>query len=157
MNSDFVDLLRLFAAHEVRYLIVGGYAAMRYSQPRFTKDLDVWIEPSMENARRLTAAFSEFGMPMIDVIPEDFSREGLQYMVGRTPVLFDFLTSLPEMNFAQCWENRTSEQEAGFAIHYLGVNDLIRAKLVANRPQDLMDISEIKRAQESKSPPNSSV
>jgi hypothetical protein len=60
------------------------------------------------------------------------------------------------MNFAQCWEKKTSEQEAGFAIHYLGVNDLIRAKLVANRPQDLMDISEIRSAQERKSPPNNS-
>ena len=50
MNSDFVDLLRLFAAHEVRYLIVGGYAAMRYSQPQFTKNLDAWIEPSAENS-----------------------------------------------------------------------------------------------------------
>jgi hypothetical protein len=148
MNSDFVDLLRLFAVHEVRYLIVGGYAAMRYSQPRFTKDLDVWLEPSSDNARKVFAAFREFGIPMIDVTPEDFSREGLQYMVGRTPVLFDFLTSLPQMNFAQCWDNKTSEQETGFAVYYLGVNDLIRAKTIANRPQDLMDLSEIKRAQD---------
>lgn len=130
---------------------------MRYSQPRFTKDLDVWIEPSVENSRRLMVAFREFGMPMIDVIPEDFSREGLQYMVGRMPILFDFLTSLPQMNFAQCWERKTSEQEAGFAIHYLGIDYLIQAKMVANRPQDLMDISEIKRAQERKLPPDSSV
>ncbi len=147
MNSDFVDLLRLFAAHKVRYLIVGGYAAMRYSQPRFTKDLDVWLEPSVENAKNISADFREFGMPMIDVTLEDFSREGLQYMVGRTPVLFDFLTSLPQMNFSHCWENKTSEQEKGFAVHYLGVNDLIRAKTIANRPQDLMDISDIKRSQ----------
>jgi hypothetical protein len=147
MNSDFVDLLRLFAAHEVRYLIVGGYAAMRYSQPRFTKDLDVWIEPSVENSQKVLAAFREFGMPMIDVTPDDFTKEGLQYMVGRTPVLFDFLPSLPQMNFAQCWENKTSEQENGFAVHYLGVKDLICAKSIANRPQDLMDISEIQRIQ----------
>lgn len=147
MNSDFVDLLRLFAAHKVRYLIVGGYAAMRYSQPRFTKDLDVWLEPSIENSKNILAAFRDFGMPMIDVTPEDFSREGLQYMVGRTPVLFDFLTSLPQMNFAQCWDHKTTEQEAGFAVHYLGVNELIRAKTIANRPQDLIDISEIQRAQ----------
>lgn len=65
MNSDFVDLLRLFAAHKVRYLIVGGYAAMRYSQPRFTKDLDVWLEPSIENSKNLLAAFRDFGMPMM--------------------------------------------------------------------------------------------
>jgi hypothetical protein len=53
MNSDFQDLLRLFARHEVRYLVVGGYAAMHYSQPRFTKDLDLWLEPSSDNAARV--------------------------------------------------------------------------------------------------------
>jgi hypothetical protein len=91
-------------------------------------------------------AFRDFGMPLIDVSPQDFANEGLQYMVGRTPVIFDFLTSLPEMNFASCWENKTSEQENGFLVHYMGVADLIRAKTIANRPQDLMDISEIERA-----------
>jgi hypothetical protein len=91
-------------------------------------------------------AFGEFGMPLIDVIPDDFEKEGLQYMVGRSPVLFDFLTSLPGLSFASCWESRTSDQEGEFEIHYLARADLIRAKIQAGRPQDLADLDELRRA-----------
>jgi hypothetical protein len=146
MNSDFRDLLRLFAEHEVRYLIVGGYAAMRYSQPRFTKDLDIWLEPSAENTQRLMRVFGHFGMPLVDVVPDDFSKEGLQYMVGRSPVLFDFLTSLPGFDFPSCWKRRSIDEDEGFPIHYLGLNDLISAKKLAGRLQDRMDLEEIERA-----------
>ena len=146
MNSDFRDLLRLFAVHEVRYLVVGGYAAMHYSQPRFTKDLDLWLEPTPTNAQRVIRAFSEFGMPLIDVTPEDFSSEGLQYMVGRAPVLFDFLTSLPGLQFGPCWNNRVTDDHDGVPIHILGRDDLIAAKMQAGRPQDLADLDEMNRA-----------
>lgn len=146
MNSDFRDLLRLFAEHEVHYLIVGGYAAMQYSQPRFTKDLDLWLEPSPENSTRVMQAFDTFGMPLIDVTPDDFTREGLQYMIGRAPVLFDFLTSLPGMSFAECWIRRYTDSTEGFPIQFLSRGDLIRAKEQAGRPQDLADLDDIRRA-----------
>ncbi len=65
MNSDFKDLLRLFAGHEVRYLVVGGYAVSHHAQPRFTKDLGLWIEPTVDNASRVSAPLREFGIPLI--------------------------------------------------------------------------------------------
>lgn len=148
MNSDFKDLLRLFARHEVRYLVVGGYAAMHYSQPRFTRDLDLWLEPTAPNAAKVMAAFRDFGMPLIDVTPDDFARESFQYMIGRAPVLFDFLTSLPKLRFVTCWKNRVTDTEEGFPIHFLGVKELIKAKRQAGRPQDLADLDEIRRARE---------
>ena len=147
MNSDFKDLLRLFATHEVRYLVVGGYAAMHYSQPRFTKDLDLWLEPSQANAARVMRAFHDFGMPLIDVTAHDFAQESFQYMIGRAPVLFDFLTSLPKMRFVTCWKKRVTDEEEGFPIPFLSRADLIRAKKQAGRPQDLADLDEIRRAQ----------
>lgn len=148
MNSDFKDLLQAFAKHEVRYLVVGGYAAMLYSQPRFTKDLDLWIEPAKDNARRIMHAFGEFGMPLIDVTPEDFAQENFQYMIGRSPVLFDFLTSLPGLCFSTCWNGRNTDESEGFPIHYLSKARLIEAKTLAGRPQDLSDLDEIRRASE---------
>lgn len=146
MNSDFRDLLKLFAKHEVRYLVVGGYAAMHYSQPRFTKDLDLWLEPSPGNAARVMNSFGEFGMPLIDVAPADFEQESFQYMVGRAPVLFDFLTSLPGLRFPPCWETRVTDESEGFPIHYLSKQSLITAKTHAGRPQDIADLDEIRRA-----------
>ena len=148
MNSDFRDLLQSLAKHEVRYLIVGGYAAMHYSQPRFTKDLDIWLEPSVDNAARLIRAFSEFGLPLIDVTREDFEREGLQYMIGRAPVLFDFLTSLPGLEFKSCWDSKTTDHDEGFDIFILSKEALIVAKTQAGRIQDLADLDEIRRAEE---------
>ena len=146
MNSDFKDLLQSFANHKVRYLVVGGYAAMHYSQPRFTKDLDLWLEASSDNASRVMAAFSSFGLPLLNVTPEDFARESLQYMIGRSPVLFDFLTSLPGLDFAPCWERRLTDDLEGFPLYYLSKPDLIHAKTLAGRPQDLSDVAEIHRA-----------
>lgn len=122
---------------------------MRYSQPRFTKDLDLWLEPAVENAKRVMSVFQEFGIPLIDVAPVDFENEGLQYMVGRSPVLFDFLTSLPGLIFSDCWEARTSDHEEGFPIYYLNREHLIAAKTLAGRPQDLHDMSEIARVGQS--------
>src|SRR6478752_1482529 len=95
MNSDFKDLLRIFAEHHVEYLIVGAYAVIHYTQPRYTKDIDLWIKPSKENAARVARAFHEFGLPLIEVTQDDFAHPGLQYVVGASPCQIDFLTSLP--------------------------------------------------------------
>ena len=145
MNSDFKELLQSFAPHKVRYLVVGGNAAMHYSQPRYTKDLHLWLEASNDNATRVMAAFSSFGLPLLNVTPEDSSHESLQYMVGRFPVLFNFRTSLPGLDFAPCWERRLTDESEGFPVHYLSKPDLIHAKTLAGRPQDLPDLAEIGR------------
>lgn len=66
MNQDFRDMLRLLEEHGVDYLVVGGYAVIRYTQPRFTKDLDIWIRPSRENAAKTAKALRAFGVPLIE-------------------------------------------------------------------------------------------
>jgi hypothetical protein len=121
---------------------------MQYSQPRFTKDLDPWLEPCTTNVSRVMLAFYEFGMPLIDVKPHDFAEEGFQYMVGKAPVLFDFLTSLPGLIFDSCWQSRLIDEEEGFPISYLSKEALIKAKKIAGRPQDISDLDEIRRAEE---------
>ena len=147
MNSDFKELLQTFASQKVRYLVVGGYAAMQYSQPRYTKDLDLWLEASTENASRVMQSFKEFGLPLLNVTPADFAAESLQYMIGRAPVLFDFLTSLPGLAFSSCWKRRLTDESEGFPVFYLSKPDLIKAKTLAGRPQDLHDLEEIRRAE----------
>jgi hypothetical protein len=80
MNSDFKDLLRVLSAHDVRFLVVGGYAVIHYSQPRYTKDLDLWLEPTEENARRFVRALAELGAPLLDITESDFAVPGTQYV-----------------------------------------------------------------------------
>ena len=146
MNSDFKDLLRIFEAEGVEYLIVGAYAVMHYTQPRYTKDLDIWLKPSPENAKRIARAFLIFGAPLVEVTQEDFEKEGLQYLIGMPPSQIDFLTSLPcPFKFEDAWENRESRTIGGITLHFLGKTELITAKKIANRPQDLADLDEIRR------------
>lgn len=147
MNSDFKDLLRLFGVHEVRYLVVGGYAVSHHAQPRFTKDLDLWIEPSEANARRVAGALREFGIPLIEVDEGDFAQEGLQFAVGMPPSQLDFLTTVPGLVFAECWPTRVNVDIDGIHVSYLSKDALITAKRTAGRAQDLADLEELERSE----------
>ncbi|MBN8460538.1 MAG: hypothetical protein J0M04_22130 [Verrucomicrobia bacterium] len=146
MNSDFRDLLRALNESEVRHLVVGGYAVIHHAQPRFTKDLDLWIEPSPENARRLMRAFAAFGLPLIGVDEADFAVPGTQFCMGVPPCQIDFLTTVPGLEFSSAWERKVISMERDLPIPYLGRDDLILAKQTAGRLQDLADIEEVLRA-----------
>ena len=146
MNSDFKELLLVFNTHEVEYMVVGGYAAIHYSQPRYTKDLDLWIRPSKENALRIAKAFVEFGLPMHDFTIDDLADDGFQFFVGVSPVAFDFLTTIKGLDFDLAWPNRVISDQDGVQITYLGKEDLITAKQAVGRDRDLHDIEEIRRA-----------
>jgi len=148
MNSDFKDLLRIFAEEQVEYLIVGAYAVIHYTQPRYTKDIDLWIKPSVDNSACVVRAFYRFGLPLVEVTQDDFASEGLQYVVGVSPCQIDFLTSLPGIpDFDAAWNIRSTATVDGIPIHYLGKTDLMCAKRTAGRPQDLADLDELRRAE----------
>ena len=146
MNSDFKDLLRVLGECDVRYLVAGGYAVIHHSQPRYTKDIDIWLEPEPTNARKLMRAFLIFGIPMHGVTQSDFATPGTQFNLGVAPCEIDFLTTIPGLEFASAWENKVTSSENDFPIHYLGKSDLILAKRTAGRLQDLADIEELNRA-----------
>lgn len=147
MNSDFKELLLIFAEEKVEYLVVGGYAVIEYTQPRYTKDIDLWLKPSPENARRIVKAFYRFGLPLVEVTPADLEKEGLQYVIGASPCQIDFLTSLPGLpDFDAAWAARKTGSADDIPIQFLGKDHLIRAKTTAGRPQDLADLDELQRA-----------
>lgn len=110
MNSDFKELLESLHESEVRYLVAGGYAVIHHSQPRYTKDIDIWLEPTPENARKLMRAFRAFGIPMVGVPQEDFTTPGTQFSIGVPPCEIDFLTTIPGLEFAPSWENRVTRR-----------------------------------------------
>jgi hypothetical protein len=118
---------------------------IHHSQPRFTKDLDVWVEPTDANARRVAEALREFGIPLIEVTESDFARSGTQFMIGRPPTAIDFLTTVPGLDFGAAWENRVIDDEEGFPVLYLGKEDLKTAKRTAGRMVDLADLDELER------------
>jgi hypothetical protein len=143
MNSDFRDLLRLFNAHRVRYLVVGGYAVMKYTEPRYTKDLDLWVEATPKNAKAVFAALRKFGAPLANLTEADFALEGFFYQMGRPPARVDILMSLQGVLFANAWSNRVASDFDGVTGYVLSRKDLIANKRAVGRPQDLVDVNSL--------------
>lgn len=139
INSDFSDLLKAFNDNNVRYLVIGGYALVQYAEPRFTKDLDLWISTDRENAGAVFKALSEFGAPLSDMTEVDFAEEGYFYQIGVPPVRVDILMGIPGVRFDQAWERRNEVMFDELMVRFISKDDLIKAKRAAGRPQDLID------------------
>ena len=139
MSSDFEELLRTFSASGVRYLIVGGHAVMLYTEPRYTKDLDVWIDPSPENAAKVFSALAAFGAPLAGLAPDDFARQGFVYQMGVPPLRVDILMSIDGVTFEEAWPNRIESALGAQPAWFIGREDLLRNKRASGRHIDLHD------------------
>jgi hypothetical protein len=139
--------LASFNAHEVRCLVVGAYAVTFHSRPRFTKVLDVWVEPTPDNAARVVRALVQFGAPLAahGVSQADFQRPGVVYQMGLPPNRIDVLTAVGGLDFADCWPRRAVSTYGDAAVAYLSKADLIANKRAVGRPQDLEDVRALER------------
>lgn len=140
MNLDFLDLLRAFIAHEVRFLIVGAYALALHGRPRATGDLDVWVDPTPDNAARVVGALAAFGAPMEQVSEADFSSPGVVLQLGVAPARIDILTALTGITFEEAWQGRVREALGGVPVEFIGRESFIKNKRATGRIKDLADI-----------------
>ncbi len=145
-SPDFKELLKLFEKHKIRYLVVGGYAVMKYSEPRFTKDLDLFIATDQDNANGVYRALKEFGAPLENLTPDDFTHQGYFYQMGRPPLRVDIMMSIPGIEFDEAWKNRVTVDLGDLEILFISRSDLIRVKEASARPQDKIDIEKLKEA-----------
>jgi hypothetical protein len=143
MNQDFVDLLRAFIAHDVRFLVVGAYALAVHGRPRATGDLDVWIDPTAENAPRVMRALAEFGAPLSSLAAADFSQPGVVFQMGLPPRRIDVLTELTGLTFDDAWPGRLRTAFGPLEVDYLGRDAFIRNKRATGRTRDLADIEDL--------------
>ena len=134
VNSDFTDLLNLFNDNQVKYLVIGGYAFIQYAEPRYTKDLDLWISTDRANATAVFNALREFGAPLTGMSEEDFAEEGYFYQMGNPPVRVDILMGIPGVDFSEAWENRLEVEFDALSVAFISKQDLITAKRAAGRP-----------------------
>jgi len=139
VNSDFSDLLKIFNANGVEYLVIGGYALIQYAEPRYTKDLDLWISTDTENAGAVYQSLQSFGAPLEGLTQKDFSEDGFFYQMGRPPVRIDILMGIPGLSFQEAWERRETVWFDDLPVLFISRQDLIAAKRASGRPQDLID------------------
>ena len=140
MSRDFRDLFAAFNIAGVKYIVVGAHAYGYHHVPRFTKDMDVWVEATSENAQRVSRALLAFGAPKSYVLAVDFSRPGDFLQIGVAPVRIDILTEVEPLSFEEAWPRRAEGVFMDQAVSYLSMQDLIAAKRHANRPQDRLDV-----------------
>jgi hypothetical protein len=153
MYQDYKDLLSAFHAHGVRYLIVGAYAVIYHAQPRFTKDIDLFIKADPTNAQAIYAALASFGAPLQGVRPEDFAEPGTFFRFGYDPHGFDILPDIPGIDFEAAWQRRVEgiiDPASTLTAYFISAPDLIAAKLAAGRPQDIADVVAIRQAAEAR-------
>jgi hypothetical protein len=141
VNPDFRDILCIFIAQEVEFLLVGAYAVAVHGVARATGDIDLWIRSSAENATRAWNALVSFGAPLVGLSAADLADPGFIFQIGVTPRRIDVITLIDGVEFNEAWSNRIEVEIEGMTIPVLSRADLIRNKRAAGRPKDLADLA----------------
>jgi hypothetical protein len=144
VSKDFEELFALLNAQGVRGIVVGGYAVTYHAKPRYTQDIDIWIEPTPENVERLLQALDEFGFGSLGLKAQDFSQ-GRFVQLGHPPNRIDLLTAIKSVTFGEAWENRVEDLFGDQRVCFLGKEELIRNKKAVGRPKDREDVRMLKK------------
>jgi Nucleotidyl transferase of unknown function (DUF2204) len=153
LNRDFSEFIASCAAHDVRFLIVGGYAVAAHGHPRFTKDLDVWVWVDEQNANRLVSALEDFGFGSLGLTAADFIEEGIVVQLGYPPQRIDILTQVDGVQFGSCWDRHIEIEIGGQRVPFISADDLLANKKASGRPQDLADVAAIEELSDASDQP----
>lgn len=143
LNQDFKEFIESLNDNQVRYLVVGGYAVALHGYPRYTKDIDIWIEITPENADRMIRALTQFGFGSLGLVAEDFLEPDQIIQLGYPPARIDILTSIPGVDFADCYDKRVQVEIDGVRINFIDLENLKRSKRASGRLQDLADLENL--------------
>lgn len=149
-SQDFKELLSLFNEHRVKYLIIGGYAVAVHAQPRATKDLDLFIQPSAHNAKAVFAALTKFGALLANITPADLISPDFYFRMGTPPQMIEIMSRISGVEFDQAWGRRIEaviDESTGLKASVISPEDLIANKLAFGRPYDLADADAVQTAQ----------
>ena len=147
LGQDFRDFIQALNDRAVRYLVVGGYAVAYHGEPRYTKDLDVWIELNPGNAARLIAALNEFGFSSLNLRDEDFLVPDQIIQLGYPPNRIDLLVSLLGVDFETCYATRVETVVDGVRVNLIDLENLKKNKLATGRLQDLADLENLTKGE----------
>jgi len=141
---DFEEFFRLLNEHKVKYLIVGGYAFAVHAYPRFTNDLDIWIDKDVENAENILQVLKDFGFQKLEITNEDLTNPDRIIQLGYPPLRIDLLTDIDGVDFSTAWENKDSSNYGKQKINIISRELFIRNKLASGRQKDKEDLEKLK-------------
>jgi len=143
LNQNFKEFIELLNYHKVEYLVVGGYAVGFYGYPRYTGDIDIWINSTKENSINLANALKGFGFESLGLKPQEFQCPDQIFQLGYSPNRIDILTSVSGLSFGPCFQNKKIQYEKGLPISMIGIDDLKINKTATGRTKDLNDIENL--------------
>jgi hypothetical protein len=146
MNQHFVEMLSALSAAEAEFLVVGAHARAAYGEPRATKDLDIWVRATPENAARVWDALVSFGAPISGLTRDELAQPGLVLQLGVAPYRIDIITELTALTFDQAWPNRIQANFNGALYPVIGKREYVLNKRTLGRPQDIADADHVERS-----------
>ena len=144
VNQDYKDLFKILNEEKVEYLIVGAHAVILYVEPRYTRDIDLWVNPTKENVDSLWNALVKFGAPLIDITKEEFENPNLIYQIGIEPNRIDIIMGMDKVSFAEAYNQKKGSFYDGIPINIISISDLIKTKENTGRKKDELDIESLK-------------
>jgi hypothetical protein len=143
LNKDFREFIESLNSNKVRYLVIGGYAVALHGHPRYTKDLDIWLELSEENAERTLKALDDFGFAGMNLTKEDFLQKGQVIQLGYPPNRIDLINSPSGVDFAECYASKIEIEIDELKIPVIDLENLKKNKKASGRLQDLADLEKL--------------
>lgn len=148
LHPDLREFLLCLKRRDVSFVVIGAYVLATLGRPRYSDDLDVFVEPSRKNAEAIATALLEFGgfEELARVVPDHLSAPDRMISIGRPPIAIDVTTGIDGVAFAEAWAGRNELEIEGHAIPFLGKAEYIRTKRAAGRPKDLADLAMLREA-----------
>ena len=143
LNQDFKELLQSLNDNGVRYLVVGGYAVAQHGHPRYTKDIDIWVEMTKENAAKVVRALEQFGFASLGLKESDFLEADQIIQLGYPPSRIDILTTLSGVEFSECYPAHVTVNMDGVPVDFIDLGNLKKNKKATGRHQDLADLENL--------------
>ena len=143
LNQDFREFIESLNANQVRYLVVGGYAVAIHGHPRYTKDIDIWVEVSPANSANIIRALDQFGFGSLGLKESDFLEADQIIQLGNPPNRIELFTALPGVDFAVCYPLRVEIELDNVRVNFIDLENLKKNKLASGRHQDLADVENL--------------
>ena len=149
-HDDLRNFIKALNNHEVEYILVGGYSVILHGYARTTGDIDIWVNPTLNNYQKLLKAFYEFGMAIFDMTEKNFLHNKAMevFTFGRPPVSIDIMKTVKGLEFKSAFNLATFIETGDLPARVVDYRDLIKAKRASGRAKDLNDIENLRSKKE---------